>query len=327
MGLQSFCIQKNDSGQRLDKFLNKLCPSLPTSLLYKYIRKKRIKVNRRKPEISYRLAEGDIIDLYISDEFFTFAQKRPAFLDAVPSFSIVYEDENLLLADKPPGIAVHTDIHTKSNTLVEQIQCYLYENGSYHPEQELSFSPALCNRLDRGTGGIVIAAKNAVALREMNELIRQRNIGKQYLCAVSGKPTPAQGTLCNYLRKDGDKNRVTVLSEPVSGAKKAQTTYRTLFYENGLSLLDVTLLTGRSHQIRAQFAHAGTPLLGDDKYGDRLLNRRYDMHMQALYAYRLVFPSLPEEHFFHYLSEHVFSVSSVSFCRLFPGYKGGDIHA
>lgn len=327
MGLQSFCIQKNDSGQRLDKFLSKLCPSLPAPLLYKYIRKKRIKVNRRKPEISYRLAEGDIVDLYIGDEFFTSAQKRPDFLSAVPSFSVVYEDENLLLVDKPPGVAVHTDIHAKSNTLVEQIQCYLYRNGSYRPDQELSFSPALCNRLDRGTGGIVIAAKNAAALREMNELIRQRNMDKQYLCAVSGKPVPPQGTLCNYLRKDGDKNRVTVLPEPAAGAKKAQTAYRTLFHENGLSLLEISLLTGRSHQIRAQFAHASTPLLGDDKYGDRLLNRRYDMHMQALYAYRLGFPVLPEEHFFHYLSGRIFSVSSVPFCRLFSGYKGGDIHA
>lgn len=325
--MQSFHIQKNDSGQRLDKFLNKLCPTLPTPLLYKYIRKKRVKVNRRKPEISYRLVEGDVVDLYINDEFFASAKTRPSFMDAIPSFSIVYEDENLLLVDKPPGVAVHSDIHTKSNTLVEQVQHYLYQTGCYRPEQELSFVPALCNRLDRGTGGIVIAAKNASALREMNELIRQRNIGKYYLCAVAGKPSPSAGKLCNYLHKDGDKNRVTVLSESIPGAKKAQTAYRTLSCNNGLSLLEVTLLTGRSHQIRAQFAHTGTPLLGDDKYGDRNLNRRYDMHMQALYAYRITFPALPEEHLFYNLSECTFSVSSVPFCSLFPSYKGGAVHA
>lgn len=325
--MQSFQIQKNDSGQRLDKFLSKLCPTLPTPLLYKYIRKKRIKVNRHKPEISYRLAEGDIVDLYINDEFFVSAQPHPSFMDATPSFSIVYEDEHLLLVDKPPGVAVHTDIHAKNNTLVEQVQQYLYQSGSYHPEQELSFAPALCNRLDRGTGGIVIAAKNAAALREMNALIRQRNIEKQYLCAVSGRPTPAQGILCHYLLKDHDKNRVTVLSEPAPGAKKSQTAYRTLCHENGLSLLEVTLLTGRSHQIRTQFAHVGCPLLGDDKYGDRRLNQRYELHMQALYAYRITFPSLPEGHLFHALSGRVFTVSSVPFCRLFSGYKGGTADA
>lgn len=325
--MQSFQIQKNDSGQRLDKFLQKLCPSLPTALLYKYIRKKRIKVNRHKPEISYRLLEGDVVDLYISDEFFESKREKPAFLQATPSFTVVYEDENLLLADKPPGVAVHTDIHATSNTLIEQIQHYLYQRGSYRPENELSFAPALCNRLDRGTGGIVIAAKNAAALREMNQLIRQRAIGKHYLCAVIGRPSPAQGTFSGYLRKDGAKNRVTVLREPAPGAKQSQTAYRTLCHENGLSLMEVTLLTGRSHQIRVQFAHAGYPLLGDDKYGDRQCNARHDMHMQALYSYRLSFPALPKDHIFHNLSEQSFTVPSVPFCRFFSQYAGGDTHA
>lgn len=325
--MQSFQIKKNDSGQRLDKFLHKVCPSLPSSLLYKYIRKKRIKVNRHKPEISYRLEEGDIVDLYIADEFFSSATEAPSFLQATPAFSVVYEDENLLLADKPPGVAVHTDMHAKSNTLIEQIQCYLYQNGSYHPERELSFAPALCNRLDRGTGGIVIAAKNAEALREMNALIRHRAVTKQYLCAVVGNLSPAQGEFSDYLVKDGAKNRVSVVTEPIPGAKQSKTVYRTLCRENNLTLAEVDLLTGRSHQIRVQFAHAGYPLLGDDKYGNRRVNSRYDMHMQALYAYRLTFPFLPAGHIFHNLSERTLSAEEVPFCRFFSAYAGGDGHA
>lgn len=325
--MQSFQIQKNDSGQRLDKFLHKVCPTLPSSLLYKYIRKKRIKVNRHKPEISYRLEEGDIVDLYIADEFFAAAPETPSFLQATPSFSIIYEDENLLLADKPPGVAVHTDMHAKTNTLIEQIQHYLYQNGSYHPERELSFAPALCNRLDRGTGGIVIAAKNAEALREMNALIRRRAVTKQYLCAVVGKLSPDHGEFSDYLIKDGAKNRVSVVTEPIHGAKRSQTVYRTLCHENGLTLAEVDLLTGRSHQIRVQFAHAGYPLLGDDKYGDRRVNNRYEIHMQALYAYRFTFPTLSEDHVFHNLSGRTFTAAEVPFRRFFSAYAGGDSHA
>ncbi len=323
MNLQSFQIQKNDSGQRLDRFIGKLCPTLPTPLLYKYIRKKRIKVNRRKPEVSYRLAEGDVVELYIHDDFFKKPAKSSIFLQAKPTFSIVYEDENLLLVDKPPGVAVQTDAQVKYDSLVDQIQLYLYQHGSYNPSQELSFSPAVCNRLDRGTGGIVIAAKTAEALRSMNALIRSRALCKQYLCAVCGKPPAMQGVLRCYLRKDAAHNRVTVLAQAQPNAKYSVTQYRVLCTEQGLSLVEATLQTGRSHQIRAQFSHAGFPLLGDDKYGNRALNQRYGMHSQALYAYRITFPELPDSHLFHGLSGRSFCVSSVPFCSLFSACKGG----
>lgn len=323
MNLQSFQIKKNDSGQRLDRFIGKLCPTLPTPLLYKYIRKKRIKVNRHRKDVSYRLTEGDIVELYINDNFFIKPEKTVRFLQAKPTFSIIYEDDNLLLVDKPPGVAVQTDSHVKYNSLVDQIQLYLYQKGSYNPSQELSFSPAVCNRLDRGTGGIVIAAKTAAALRVMNGLIRSQALCKQYLCAVSGKPPAIQGVLRGYLRKDPSYNRVTVLQDAQPNTKYSVTHYRVLYSAQPLSLVEATLQTGRSHQIRTQFAHAGFPLLGDDKYGNRSLNQRYGMHHQALYAYRITFPVLPESHLFHELSGRSFCVPSVPFCALFPGYKGG----
>ena len=166
--MKSFVISQNDAGQRLDKFIHKCVPLLPQSLLYKYIRTKRIKVNSKRAEISTRLAVGDTVEMFIGDEFFAKTEKHYDFLDAPKSLNIIYEDENLLLADKKQGVLCHPDDKEYVDTLIGRIKRYLYEKGEYKPEEENSFVPSLVNRIDRNTGGIVIAAKNAEALRILN---------------------------------------------------------------------------------------------------------------------------------------------------------------
>ena len=282
-------ILKNDAGQRLDKFITKTL-HLPTSLLHKSIRLKKIKVNRKRAEASQMLLEGDTIQCFLSDEFFGAPKSEHSLASIHPSLTVLYEDENILLADKRPGVSVHEDEHESANTLITQIQAYLYQKGEYDPDTEQSFAPALCNRIDRNTGGIVIAAKNAEALRVMNEKIKNREIDKFYLCAVHGVPKKESDTLHGYLLKDEKKKQVTVFDKnPPRGAKEIVTRYRVIAKREDSALLEVELLTGRTHQIRAHMAHIGHPLLGDGKYGINREDRRQGYRYQALYSYKLRF--------------------------------------
>ena len=288
--MKELTVGKNDAGQRLDRFLSKAVPLLPDSLLQKYIRLKRIKCNGKAVKRDYRLNTGDVLTLYINDEFFEKPQEDNAWLKVgKPKLDIVYEDENLLLADKKPGVLCHSDGTWDYHTLISNIQAYLAQKGEWKPKEENSFTPALCNRIDRNAGGIVIAAKNAETLRVVNQKIKDREISKYYLCAVIGKPYPQSGLLENELFKDAVKNTVYVKNRPEPGSRTAKTEYRVLETKNGLSLLECRLLTGRTHQIRVQMAYAGYPLLGDGKYGREAINRRYHEHGQALYSWRLVF--------------------------------------
>ena len=284
-------IQANDAGQRLDRFLGKAAPLLPEALLQKYIRTRRVKVNGKPAKRDYRVAMGDTVALYIRDEFFEAPREENAYLKVgTPRLDIVYEDENLLLADKRPGVLCHSAGKWDYNTLLAHIQAYAYRQGAWDPRRENAFAPALCNRIDRNTGGIVIAAKNAEALRIINEKIRDREIEKRYLCAVHGRPKPPEGRLEGFLFKDAVKNRVYVRDKPEPGARTAVTDYRLLRTRGGLSLVECTLHTGRTHQIRAQMAHAGWPLLGDGKYGSERKNRELgETGGQALYSYALRF--------------------------------------
>ena len=237
--------------------------------------------------------------------------------------NIVYEDENLLLVDKRPGMSVHADETEKVNTLINHIQAYLYQKREWNPKWENAFAPALCNRIDRNTGGIVIAAKTAEALRVMNQKIKDREIDKRYLAIVEGTPKPKEGSLKGYLFKDAVKNRVFVTDSPKPGAKTCQTNYKTLAARNGLSLVECELITGRTHQIRAQFAHAGHPLLGDGKYGK--LDKRYDRTYQALYSYRLTFLFTTDSGALEYLNGKCFQVEKVDFVEeYFPGFEIGE---
>lgn len=322
MAMREIIVKKNDAGQRLDRFVGKAVPLLPESLIQKYIRTKYIKLNGKRAQRDDRVQEGDVLQFYIRDEFFEKPQEQNSYLKVGnPRLTVVYEDENILLADKKPGVLCHSAGAWDYNTLIANIQAYLVKNGEWDPRAENSFAPALCNRIDRNTGGIVIAAKNAETLRIINEKIADREIEKYYLCAVLGRPRPESGRLENFLFKDAAKNQVFVKSRPEPGAKTAVTEYRVLAARKELSLVECHLLTGRTHQIRAQMSHAGWPLLGDGKYGRERVNRQYGEKRQALYSYRLVFDFKTDAGILSYLSGKSFQVQSVDFAeKYFPGF-------
>ena len=320
--MKEFTIGPNDAGQRLDRFLAKAVPLLPASLAQKYIRLKRIKLGGKRVERDTRLNEGDVLQLYINDEFFDKPREDNAYLTvAAPKLNILYEDTHILLVDKRPGLAVHPhDGAEYGRTLIDHIQSYLYQKREWRPREENAFTPALCNRIDRNTGGIVIAAKTAEALRVMNQKIKDRELDKRYLAIVEGTPKPREGSLKGYLFKDAKKNRVFVTDTPQAGSKSCQTNYKVLTSNDGLSLVECELITGRTHQIRAQFAHAGHPLLGDGKYGK--LNKRFDRSYQALYSYKLSFCFTTEAGSLEYLNCKSFRVENVDFAEeYFPGTK------
>lgn len=317
--MKAFTVGNNDAGQRLDRFIAKTVPLLPASLSQKYIRLKRIKVNGGRAQRDTRLQTGDLVEMYVNDEFFDQPKAENAYLTvSSPRLNIVYEDENILLCDKRPGLAVHPhDGAEYGRTLIDHIQAYLYAKGEWKPRQENAFAPALCNRIDRNTGGIVIAAKTAEALRVMNEKIKNRELDKRYLAVLHGTMTPAEGVLSGYLFKDSAKNRVYVTQMPQKGAKSCETQYRTLANDRTLSMVECRLITGRTHQIRAQFAAAGHPLLGDGKYGKA--ETRYDRKYQALYAYRLKFLFETDAGVLSYLNGREFQVRQVDFAaEYFP---------
>jgi 23S rRNA pseudouridine955/2504/2580 synthase len=321
--MKELTVTKNDAGQRLDRFLAKAVPLLPASLCQKYIRLKRIKVDGKRTDRDTRLVEGSVIQLYINDEFFDTPKPENAYLTvSAPKLNLVYEDDNLLLVDKKPGQAVHPhDGAEYGKTLIDHIQAYLYAKGEWRPREEHAFAPALCNRIDRNTGGIVIAAKNAETLRIMNEKIRDREIEKYYLCAVHGRPKPSEGRLEDFLFKDAAKNQVYVKAKSEPGAKTAITEYKTLCSKGPLSLVECRLLTGRTHQIRAQMAHAGWPLLGDGKYGSERFNRGFEEKGQALYSYRLRFDFPSDAGLLNYLRGREFKVKKVDFAEKYFGLE------
>lgn len=311
--MKSFTINSNDAGQRLDKFISKTVPLLPQTLMYKYIRIKRIKINRKRAEISTRLNNGDIVEMYINDEFFEKAPEKYDFLNASKNLNIIYEDENIILCDKKAGVLSHPDDKEFVDTLIGRIKKYLYEKGEYDPADENSFVPSLVNRIDRNTGGIVIAAKNAESLRILNQKMKDRELHKFYLCIVHGTLKNNCGTLNGYLVKDESKNKVTVSKEKRENSKEIHTKYKVLDCKNDLSLIEVELLTGRTHQIRAHFASIAHPLLGDGKYGTNAQNKKYGYKKQFLYSYKLIFDFTTDAGILNYLNGHKFEISDVWF--------------
>lgn len=287
--MKEFIIGPNDAGQRVDKFVLKATVGLPKSLLYKAIRLKKIKVNRKRCEISQKLLEGDVVQMFLSPDFF--GEKEDRFLTLEPKLTIVYEDENLIICDKPIGLSCHADEAQETGTLIDHIKAYLYQKGEFCPEKENSFAPALCNRIDRNTSGLVIAAKNAPALREVNDLIRERRVEKEYLAFCHGKMEQT-GLVTLYLKKDSEKNRVFVSDVPKKGYLTAITEICRGIYDEkkDRTRLEIRLHTGRTHQIRATLAHLGHPLVGDQKYGTE---KDGVFSYQALRSFRLRF--LPEE--------------------------------
>lgn len=314
--MRCITVNENDAGQRLDKFLTKFLKDCPQSMIYKCLRKKRIKLNGTKCEGSVKLCEGDVLHLYINDEFFGAQAQENSFVKIKPDINIVYEDENIMLINKKPGMIVHEDDNEKFNTLISHIKAYLYQKGEYDPENEQSFAPALCNRIDRNTGGIVIAAKNAAALRIINEKIKSREIKKYYLCMVQGHIKPPSAVLTVYLEKNEKQNRVYLSNTPKPGYKKCITSYRTIGATDTASYLEIDLITGRTHQIRAQMAHIGHPLAGDGKYGTNDFNKKTGLKYQALYSYKTRF-DFKDENLLSYLNGKTFQVDKNSI----PWYK------
>lgn len=312
--MKEFTMNKNDSGQRLDKYITKSVPLLPKSLMYKYIRSKRIKVNGKRSDISYKLNENDVVSMYINDEFFEKAKPKYDFLSAGKNLNIVYEDENIILVDKPTGILSHPDEDNYTDTAITRIKRYLYEKGDYKPDEEASFAPALVNRIDRNTSGIIIAAKNSESLRILNEKLKNRELHKLYLCVVIGRLKSASGLVEGYLEKNEKQNKVYISDKATDKSKHISTKYNVLGYKNGLSLLEVELLTGRTHQIRATFSHLGTPLLGDGKYGTNAQNKQFGGYKkQFLYSYKLAFDFKTDAGILNYLNGKEFEVKDVWF--------------
>ena len=304
-------IKENDAGQRLDKFLLKAVPGLPKTLMYKFLRTKHIKLNGKKAEISTRLQPGDRLTFFISDEFFVKDDPR-LFMRAKPEVRVVYEDENILLADKPSGLIVHEDDGEAVDTLINRVKHYLVDKGEYDPDGEASFAPALCNRIDRNTQGIVIVAKNAQSLRLLNECIKNRELHKFYLCLLKGVPQPKEAELTHFMRKDEKENKAIVYDKPVPGGKTMITRYRVLRSYKKAALCEVELKTGRTHQIRAHMAYIGCPLVGDGKYSDNRLERTLGFESKALCSYKLIF-DFKDSCALSYLNGRVFTVGDIPF--------------
>ena len=321
--MKEFTIGKNDAGQRLDRWLSKAVPLLPAPLAQKYIRLKRVKLNGKGAKQDVRLQMGDLLQLYINDEFFDKPREDNAFLAVFkPHLNIVYEDDNIILCDKRPGLLCHPDQSEYVNTLITHIQAYLYQKKEWDPKAENSFTPSLCNRIDRNTGGIVICAKNAESLRILNQKIKDREMEKKYLAIIHGRMNPPEGKLESFLVKDEVRKQVSVYNRPTPGGKTSVTLYRTLKSGDGLSLVECELITGRTHQIRAQFSSSGHPLLGDGKYGKQKDNKKFDRKFQALYSYKLTFQFTSDAGILSYLDKKSWQVESVDFVEeYFPGFR------
>ena len=306
---KTIIIGKNDAGQRIDKFMTKTFPNLPQSELYKAIRKKDIKINGKRCDIKDKVEENDEIYLFLHDDFLQQKPKEYDFVKAPKTLNIVYEDENIMLLDKKPGLIVHPDENYHYDSLIARVQHYLYDKKEYDPEDEKSFAPALVNRIDRNTGGIVMAAKNAESLRILNQKVKDRELNKFYLCVTVGKVNKKFDVLTGYLEKNESQNRVYISEKKKEGAKTIITKYNTIKTSNKYSLLEVELLTGRTHQIRAHLASIGHPLAGDGKYGTNKENKKTGFPYQALYSYRLQFEFKTDGGILNYLDGKEFSVN------------------
>ncbi|MBE6691795.1 MAG: RluA family pseudouridine synthase [Ruminococcaceae bacterium] len=315
--MREIIIKKNDAGQRLDKFLTKKFKNMPISLIYKLIRKKKITVNRKRTKENVILSEGDLILIFVSDELLGGDSSKKKF--TAGKVNVIYEDENILIVDKESGLIVHSDTNDESDTLIDRITAYLINKEEFNPDEENSFAPALCNRIDRNTQGLVIAAKNAQALREMNDIIKNRNIQKTYLAVVHGVIKPQEGEIKLQLEKDSDKNIVKVKNTSTVNSKTAITKYKTIdkTRNNDFSLLEIELITGRTHQIRATFAHIGHPLLGDGKYAVNKKDREIGYKSQALCSYSIKFVGCEKYELLSYLNKSEFIATKPDFLKLF----------
>lgn len=309
--MKSFIITDKDAGGRVDRFISKTFDKLPKSLMYKEIRKKNIKVNKKRCTPEQVLSSDDLLELYLKDDVLEIRKKHYDFLNASTDLDIIYEDDNIILINKKVGVLCHPDGKDYIDNIVARLKRYLYDKKEWDPETS-TFTPSLANRIDRNTGGIVIGAKNSQALKIMNDKIKAREIEKYYLTVVHGKMSKKSELLSAYLTKNEKKNMVTVTDYQAPNSKKIITEYTVLDYYPDASLLEVKLHTGRTHQIRAHLAHIGHPLYGDGKYGNE--KGRY---RQALYSYKLHF-NFSDENILSYLNHKTFQANNI---ELLDDYK------
>lgn len=309
--MKSFVITDKDAGARLDRFIAKTFEKLPKSLMYKEIRKKNIKVNKKRCAPEQILNSGDLLELYLKDDVLEIKKKHYDFLNASTDMDIIYEDDNIILINKKVGVLCHPDGKDYIDNIVARLKRYLYDKKEWDPEKS-TFTPSLANRIDRNTGGIIIGAKNSQALKTINDKIKSREIEKYYLTVVHGKMKKQNELLTAFLTKNEKKNMVTVTDNQTEGSKKIITEYSVLDYYPDASLLEVKLHTGRTHQIRAHLAHIGHPLYGDGKYG-----REKGRYRQALYSYKLKF-NFSDKNYLDYLNNKTFQAKSID---LLDDYK------
>lgn len=314
-------IGENDSGQRLDRFLLKAFPALKSGIINKAVRNKDIKLNGKRTEASYKLLRGDKVYVYFPDSLLAEKPRDSDFTSAGDRLSVIYEDKNIILLDKEQGLVVHADGSNTADTLINRIKKYLYLKGEYKPENEQSFAPSLCNRIDRNTCGIVIAAKNAEALRILSEKIKYRELAKKYLCILVGKPPKNEDTLTAYLEKNSETNQVRISAAKTPKNLTVKTKYKVLESIGELTLAEIDLLTGRTHQIRAHMAYIGCPLLGDGKYGINKINVKYGFKMQALCSYKLSFKFKTDAGILEYLNGKTYEVREVPFITFYNRLK------
>jgi len=295
--LKEILIDRNEDNQRLDRFLKKYLAKASTGFIYKMLRKKRIKLNGNRANPEDIIKEGDKLQLFLGEETLENFKKDIKDIKRLTKLDIIYEDANLVLINKTIGTLSHATDGEYGNNVVDQLVSYLYEKGDYHPRIEKTFTPSICNRLDRNTSGIIIGAKNYITLQMVNDVIKKGYVKKYYKCIVKGRIN-SNKELKGYLVKDEEKNRVQISSREVEGGKDIRTKINTLKASSEYTLLEIDLITGRTHQIRAHLSSTGHPVIGDLKYGDSKTNRyfkdNYGLSNQFLHAYKVIFNGLSE---------------------------------
>ena len=314
--MKSFTAGTNEEGVRLSRFVESVTKDMPRSMMYKAVRNKRIKVNGKRAEPDTRLHQNDLIELYINDEFFPAGAAAPAKKPPrrQPPVTVIYEDGNIAVLYKPAHLLCHSD-RTGDANLVDAFAAYLQAKGEYDPHAEQRFAPAICNRLDRGTEGLVIAAKSYAALRDMNAIIRDNQMKKEYLTITVG--TPPAGRHIAWLQHSEKNNKVRIHAHEAEGYKQIITEVTPIRQNGPFTLCRIGLITGRTHQIRAHLAYLGHPVLGDIKYGNRKMNERTGLKTQALCAQRLTFDRIPQENILHELSGRVIKLEDPAIVRQF----------